>query len=391
MKLRIHNYVLDYRVFLSIQLIISTLIILFTLINSQSLASAMFSLSFVNLILLYLSSYCKCETTSFGLLLLIWCVISIAFSYVSGDKIITFEDLISFFTFAATIMFMMAASSIFVTKEVANSVLYIGMTSTLLYPICYFFLGANEYRRMGSLLLTMHFSSPNLAGMYLAQACLCAILGIILIKKRFVKVISMIAFGFDFYFLILSAARNSILTVLFVVAGIIYIKIKRIRKFHPLSFFIVSIMPLIFAIAYLLFIETIGSTGRLDFIVEEGKPITSRVEVWRNVFNTLKGVYWLTGDFAHLRGNLHNTHMTILGSYGIIGIVLLVKFLVDVIRNANQTMQNSLQAICLICFFGTIFMGNGENGLFYGSMGMYAIACSYLILARYDWEAEAAL
>ena len=33
-------------------------------------------------------------------------------------------------------------------------------------------------------------------------------------------------------------------------------------------------------------------------------------------------------------------------------------------------------------------MGFGEAALFYGSMGMYAIACSYLILARYDWEAE---
>lgn len=388
MRLRLGNIVFDESFFLISQIIISITITFFTIINQTTLTSVMFTLSFINLAFLYITSYKNSSITMWGWRLLAWCVLSILLSYLTGDKNFILYDLVSFGTFAATILYLQIVNNVNVTKNLAHLVLILGTASAVIYPIGYYFLNANEYRIMGSLLLTMHFSSPNLTGTYLAQACLFSVLCFIITRKKIVKIIVTVVFVLDFYFLYQTGARNSLIAVIVALIGIVFVKIRKIKKINHIITFLIAIAPLVFAIMYLLFINTIETSGYLSFIIEEGKPITSRLRIWNNALQTLKGFHWIIGDYSKLRGNLHNTHITILGSYGIVGISFLIKYLTDVMNTVGKTIKSPSQLICLICFFGTIIMGFGEAALFYGSMGMYAIACSYLILARYDWESE---
>lgn len=388
MRIRIGQVSLDGEFFIVTQMLISVCIIFFTLIDRQPVTSAFFALSFINLIFLFLTTYRSDGIASYGWIFMAWCVFSIIYSYLDSGKNFAFEHLVSLFTFFATVLYLQVVNNIEVNKTIAHRVLFIGAVSSALYPIGYYFLGANEFRNMGSVLLTMHFSSSNLTGMYLAQACLYSLLGFVLTKRKLNKLLLVVLFGFDFYFLFLSGARNSMIAVLMVIVALVFMIIKRRSQINHAVCWIVAIIPLAFAIAYLVFIDTIVARGTLDFIVEEGKPISSRVCIWSNVFQTLKGIHWLTGDFAKLRGNLHNTHITILGSYGVIGVFMLISYLTKVMKKTCAFVSSPKQAVCVIAFFGTIFMGNGEAALFYGSLGMYAIACSYLILARYDWDAE---
>ena len=192
MRLRFGSSTLNERTFLVLQLFISVLIIFFTITDRQSLTSAMFALSFINLLVLYLTSYRSGSVTSSGWLLLNWCVFSIVISYMIGSKNFAWVDLVSFATFASTIVFLQVVCNIEVTKKLAHAVLFIGVASAALYPIGFYFLGANEFRDLGSSLLTMHFSNPNLTGMYLAQACLYSILCFFLTKKKLYKIIAII-------------------------------------------------------------------------------------------------------------------------------------------------------------------------------------------------------
>lgn len=386
MRLKIKSIVFDNKILLSIQMLISSLMIWFTINAQSSITSILFASSFVFLVLLYLSSYKKDNITLIGWILILWCAFSILISYLLSNQPFAIADLISFFTFVATILFMQSVSHIEATKKIVHLIMFFGIASSSLYPIGYYFFSANHYRLMGSLLLTMHFSSPNLTGVHLAQACIFSALGLFLLKKTWMRALSAVIFGFDLYFLFLSGARNGMITVLLVLSGMLATKMYKIKKIKLWICFAVSIAPFLFSIAYLMFIDIIGARGTLDFIIEEGKPITSRVKIWQNVFNTLKGSHWILGDFCRLRGNLHNTHITILGSYGFVGLGLMIKFLNDIMAHSNSMICSSSQTLCMIAFFGTIFMGNGEAALFYGSLGMYVIACSYLILLRYDWD-----
>ena len=388
MRLKIISKSQDEYIFLVFQLCVSALIIFFSVIDAPVLASKMYSLSFINLIILYLVSYKRGNVTTTGWLLIVWSLLSISFSVLSSNRNFSLQDYVSFATFAAAILYFQVSINVNVTKKIAHSVLIMGFIISAIYPIGYYFLGGNYSRNMGSELLTMHFSSPNLTGMHLALGCFSSVLFLLLSRGWYKRILCLIVFFVDLHLLFLTGSRNSILSVLLFLIGIVVVKIRRAKTLNCyLSYFII-VSPFVFALMYLAFIGVIGNRGTLDFLVEEGKPITSRVTIWNHVFETLKGVHWLIGDYSKLRGNLHNTHMTVLGSYGVIGLVLLVGYLISLVNRVNRAIHSTSQVICLICFLGVILIGNGEAGLFYGGMGMYTIAGSYLLLARYDWEKE---
>jgi hypothetical protein len=78
--------------------------------------------------------------------------------------------------------------------------------------------------------------------------------------------------------------------------------------------------------------------------------------------------------------------MVVLCSFGIVVLFLVMRFLYVVMVRVNRQCETRKQLICLAAFFGTVFMGLGEGGLFSGGVGINVISCMPLLLARFNWD-----
>lgn len=143
----------------------------------------------------------------------------------------------------------------------------------------------------------------------------------------------------------------------------------------------IGAFPLMFLLLYLQLIEWDAIKETFNFMVEEGKPLTSRVEIWRNILRDLKG-YYLTGDYFELGGNAHNSHMVVLASFGTVALLLVIYYLYLILKEANSKCATKKQMICLLAFCCSLFMGMGEGALFSGGLCLYVMCCTPLLLAR---------
>ena len=82
-----------------------------------------------------------------------------------------------------------------------------------------------------------------------------------------------------------------------------------------------------------------------------------------------------TGSFQ-----LHNTHIDILASYGVIVFLLVCVFLMRLIHNKNKIYKDKTSFLCMLGFASTIFLGLGEAAVFSGGLAIYMWCGLFLIL-----------
>ncbi len=363
--------------FIFIELLAFTAIVWFTCTENAQRASNVFTISF--LILLYeFVKYLFVNTKNMnaidGYLFVIIGISSfnVLLSFINTDKSLNFDALKNYFIFLSTIIFFRLAEVIRINKKMCNIVFIFNIVISLVYLY-------TKIKLPDS--MDLNFSNPNLTGMFVFVTFVYMILAFIFYKKIIIKIIcALLAIG-DFVIMYETEARNVLLAFVLFLVIVLLTLFKGSVRYSKAFNFIINITPAVFVVAYLGFIDEIVKSGKLDFLVSDGKNLTSRVEIWRDLLEKINGM-WLTGDYAKVSGNAHNSHMVLLCSFGVIVLILVTVYVYKIINNISSNITNKFQTYCLAAFFAVIFMGFGEGSLYSGGVGIYILCGIFLVLAN---------
>lgn len=229
--------------------------------------------------------------------------------------------------------------------------------------------------------LTFRFTNPNLAALFLAAMAMIQFarpeMGRKWVFHRMLGVILT-------FFVYKTQSRNAMLILLcFLLLSLLS---RRKQVIGKKAAALLSLLPLVFAAAYLLFVSAPWVQQRFSFLAGEGKGLDSRVEVWRfavDAFLTRP----ITGAYSQISfgtgaSQMHNTHLDLLASYGI-GVFLLVwRLLYLLLYREGEGRTAAKFRLALLCLF---LSGMGEASLFSGGMGISLYAGMLGLLANFDY------
>lgn len=374
--------------FMVLEFFLCTIIVFFNLTSRAAIVSKAFTFSFFVLLafFLYVLNSKGKKLLLFGNVLSILFVsfFCILLNTLSSTVTLNFKILNNYFLFASTIIFMFIMLNIDVDMKTAKRILYINIFIAVLYPIAYRYFPQQIVSNVG---IHLNFSNPNLTAMWILQSLLYLSLAFFCLKSKILKVLCVLIFIENLRLLSLTNARNSMIALFLYGVCCLWIFIKQTPRFSKILIGAINILPITFLFVYLQFIDIISKSERLQFLVSEGKNLTSRVEIWQRNLNKIKDC-WLIGSYYTAPGNTHNAHLVVLGSFGAITLVLTIYFMYKLCCIVDKGCTTKKSLYCLTAFFAVIFMGIGEGAFFSGAMGIYIMACGYIYLARCDFNSQ---
>lgn len=220
--------------------------------------------------------------------------------------------------------------------------------------------------------LTFGFSNPNLAGLFLT--CLY-MLQLGQMKGKLWPVHAVFALILA-WFVIRTQSRNCILVLA------LYALLRLLHRDKPLTLsrpaaHLTAWFPAIFAVGYLLLVDSSRIQALFRFFTGEGKELGSRVEIWTWAVQNIAAAP-LTGVYNGICATqLHNSHLDIAASYGIPVLILTCSLLA-------RHLRRPVSAGFVCC----LLLGMGESALFSGGLGIYLFAGAFLLLREGEYEAE---
>ncbi len=373
--------------FMILEYVICAIIIYCNLASIPSIVSSSFTFSFIALAAFFLYKLTKKDGvySLYGLIFsILWVsLVCVLINSFADHANLTFNNLKNYLMFCSTIIFMFLMLNIRTDRKTADKILIFNIFIAALYPIAYRYFPQHSAHRD----LTLNFSNPNLAGMWILQSLLYLVLAILILKPKLLKSLAAIIFALNFILLEETAARNCMIALILFIAICVWIFFKQNPKFSKPLIFGVNILPISFLFIYLKLIDIVVANATFDFLLGEGKSLTSRVEIWERNLRKLENC-WLIGSYYTAAGNTHNAHLVILGSFGAVTLILSIWFMYKLCSIVNNQCTSKKSLSCLTAFFAVIFMGFGEGALFSGAMGLYIMACGFIYLARCDFSKE---
>lgn len=363
-------------------------IIFFTCTERPSLTSLAFTGSFIVLLIqtivyLFLQKKFNAIDGIMFVIILLSLVNVIASTLIDGIYI-TFNYMKEYLIFLATILFFRLVENIRISRKMCTIIFFVQMLICAIYIYTYYF-RPQEYVEYSFNGLSLNFSNPNLTAMFLLQSALYMVLGVFYFEKIILKAFCLIFCIVMLKYILETECRNALISfALFL--GIFFLCFFKIDfKFSKLFIFLVNSAPIIFVPVYLIYIELIVEKGWFSFLAAEGKNLDSRVKIWKRAFEVL-GDFTFIGNYADAAGNVHNSHMVLLCSYGIIILILVILFNCLIVHRISSKVTTKFQVFALAAFFSVIFMGFGEGALYSGGVGIYILCGTFLILANSNFD-----
>jgi len=122
------------------------------------------------------------------------------------------------------------------------------------------------------------------------------------------------------------------------------------------------------------------------FMVSEGKNLTSRVRIWSRALNGFMK-HPIFGNYSGLsrgtgQSQMHNTHIDVLASYGIIPFVFFLKILYDRVMQSSRKTTSMYQTAAFSAFCAVVVTGTFEAAMVAGAMGLNLLTVGLLLLAQ---------
>ena len=374
-----------------------TAMVIFQLFSFSLFISVLFHLTFIFVLLLWISSMSR-EADIIDVLCFL--ILVLTFVNIILNAIIE-NSSINFTYFKKMIMFF----STLITFRVAFKIRirlqeYIFLKKCIGIIACLFVLmyvfnndGMRTFANASSNYLTFNFTNPNLTGMFLF--CFVVVEVIFLFQTSIVKerVFHGVMVALLSWFIFETEARNAVITwVIFSIITVVFFFKKETFniRIHYVFACIVSVFPYIFSVVYMKLNDNSWLFGLFNFIISEGKLLTSRTWVWSKALNMIDESP-IIGAYSQIsmgtgQSQLHNTHLDIMASYGVLVFALVCLFLSLVIYNKGVTYKSKQSFFAMMGFMCVILLGNGEAALFSGGFGLNYFAAIPLLLMNFDYN-----
>lgn len=311
--------------------------------------------------------------------------VNVLISSAMGNGSFSFDYFVNYFAFVFLLLYMMLMCSYKPSYTIGIAILWIELGVAAIYAFSFYVLHIVGGDFIGY--FSMNFSNPNLLAMFLYQSVLFCLVSFFILQKYFLKALCAIIGVADFNLMLMADSRNCIISFAMVVVVTIYFMIQKKYRISPWILKFVAVFPFLFAWIYLNFI-TVFRFEDDTLLNHDGKNVTSRVHIWNHALDNLDGANFIFGNYPVLQGNAHNSHLAVLASFGVIVAILFVTLLYKVMKHCSDNLSSYKQAVCLVGFMGTIFIGMAEGALVCGSLGLYIPACTFLCLASVDWSGQ---
>lgn len=371
-------------IYIIIELLLVFFINFFTVIlNNRIIVSILFNISFIIFGMLVIDFLNKFKKISIWVILLVIALIlNTVLTYILNNSIFfRIAEIKYLIFFIVTNIFYYILSKINITENLYNFVIKIPFFIIISDLISYYLLKNRETIARG---ITLNFDNPNQTGLWLSIALM---FGFIYFSKEKIKIKKFIIFMLSILLIpiiIKTLSRNSLLSFLFLFLLIFYKKFFNRKKFPSYVLILIIVFPWIFLISYFILINS-SFMENFNFLVSEGKSLTSRLEVWKfgvETFlnNPIIGNYIQVIEYKFQQ--LHNTGIDICAKYGIVIYFIFVILNYQIINIINQNKLNKSQSLALCCFLTVFIQGVFEAGIYSGYLGLDYLIGGFIIIGR---------
>ena len=367
-------------------------IVVMQTLGQSGLTSYLFTLTFPVTLLLWMRTVRKTASSMDLLVLAILALaaVSVLLDACIHDANLSFSYIRKCMMFVMTLLFLQTAYRVRINENLVRFINRLVDLLAVFLIFTYFTQYAQSHYLNGRLsnYLTFRIGNPNLTGLFLACLYMLELYRLFTPEKWYWKLLHVVMAGFLAFFIMDSQSRNSLLVmVLFtlVCAWLVFRGKKKMRISRGFAT-LVSILPILFVAVYLILINTPLFSRIFAFLVEEGKKLDSRVGIWTLALeklwdSPLIGAYWAISEGTGT-SQMHNSHLDIAVSYGVITLLLVCILLRKYIYQNGRIYTDKQNYIYMLGFACAIMLGIGEAALFSGGLGIYIFVGSFLLLAN---------
>jgi len=376
----------NYPFCISLEICIASTIAVLTFLGAYELVSVLFAVSFLVIIGLAFTYTYRRNVINLAGLMTILCFFNIVINGLTHGGIFSFHYFKKMIT-ACSFVFLMYYTCHNVVTVPEKTVGLIKNIPVILVPVSVvsYYLLSNVQMKAGG--ITMGFSNPNFAGMWLLHIFLY---GMLFVMESFSsgKRGNLIIFPILLLLLnmiFLTRARSCLVGVAFFFLMLPFKSF--VCRHNKLFAVIVSLFPIVFALIYLLTVNSHLVRSIFDFLLSTGKTLNSRVGIWTNAFN----MFYESPVFGNYAGisdgtgmsQMHNTHVDFLCSYGLIPFAFFIKILYDCLASVGKKVESFSNYAALCAFYSVIVVGSFEAATLSGAMGLNLLTTGFLTMAIY--------
>lgn len=371
----------------TIEVIIASAIAILTALGQHTIISLLFAISFIVAFLFVALKIFEQNKVNISIVLAVLCVINVTLNGLQENGRMNFDyykKVIMFCCFMFLVYY-----SIQETEEVPAwslqiiEILPVIAGSFLVFS--YYYMGNTERIAEG---ITLGFTNPNFTGMWLQHFFLYGALFVLKVFQGGSKLrLLYIPVLLIIYNLIPETGARS--CQIGSLAFFAFILLKPLMVRSPKLFaIIITLFPVVFAVFYLTFVDHPWFQNAFSFMISEGKNLTSRVSVWTRALNRL-AEHPIFGNYSGLsrgtgQSQMHNTHIDVLASYGIIPFVFFLKILYDRVMQSSRKTTSMYQTAAFSAFCAVVVTGTFEAAMVAGAMGLNLLTVGFLVLSQHE-------
>lgn len=387
MKIKIEK--INYAI-IKLLLYMFMLILVFVVIDKSRISSIIFNCSYIMVFILGLINFKKRKINILTAFIIILTIINVFLNLILNNYIINFNILKKMIIFVCTIIYFNTLIKVKIDKNKMKKHIKIINNILIVFLIFMYIFNYNKMFILNNITsdyLCFNFDNPNITAIFLLTLTIFEISFLVDEKKKKIKCVFLVAILFLVYFIIKTQSRNCLIILLLYVILLLYKTKINGNKFSNKIVLLISVWPYIFSKLYLKLIYNDTVQKKLSFLVSKGKGLDSRYYIWNYAFESfynspIIGAYnkIITNSYAQM----HNTHVDILSSYGILVFILFIIFIIYIIKKLDSDKKDSNSKIYLLGFIAIILYGMGETALIGGTLGLYIYIGNLILLAKKD-------
>lgn len=240
-----------------------------------------------------------------------------------------------------------------------------------------------------------NFSNPNLTAIFFTCMYMLEAIRTISVQQMRERIFHGVLTGAMGLLVLDTTSRNGLLVmVLFTVLALCVVFREQIRnkfrfaiptRIRMWAAAVIAVIPAAFALVYMALINASWVQLVFGFLVSEGKKLDSRVKEWKPALEAIRK-FPFTGDYYGISdgtgaGHMHNTHMDIAASYGVVVLVLVCILLTVYIYQNGKVYKKTVPFLYMAGFCCALMLGIFESVMFSGGLGTYVFLGAFLLLS----------